>query len=107
VLDDLVGDPRRKEAADLLGAEGTGGLGEPVQEHLERVDRCFGRTAVAKLGGDPRGTDLVELVDRDEHAGAFLGRKAEDVEHGIERATVVDAHARTGQPQRVERVERR
>jgi hypothetical protein len=51
--------------------------------------------------------DLVELVDRDEHAGTLVLGEAEVSEHPVEHAAVVDAHGRALEPEGVERVEGR
>ena len=108
VRDDLIGDALGQRLADLPLAVGDvlAGL-RAAQELFECVHGRGRRAALAELGRHTVGADLVELVDRDQHARAFGIREAEAREHRVQRTAVVDAHGRSREPQSVEGVERR
>jgi len=98
---------RRRNASKALTVRVVLHRHRTPKESSERVDGRGRRPPLAQLGDDAVGADLVELVDRDEHARALLGREPEAVEHPVQHAPVVDADAAALESERVQRVERR
>ncbi len=90
VGDDLVRRALGKSCANRGLVEGTlrGSL-RAREKGRVGVDRGIRGAALAELGDDTLGSDLVELVDRDEHAGTLVRGETEALEHPVECPAVV------------------